>query len=182
MIKLCGTLKHDLTICYLSWAVFQRILNEIFLVQHGVFSGSRPSLSGTVAAPPSQGAHVTPAAARSLAGMGITTAPPLMPVNLGEHCLGEAFAQHGGGVAVQGVRGMGGRQGTQEGGSTVAMSADKFAIQKCVKEYVCPKQKFVTDGRFQQQWNGVHLSMHGGKTTKILGTGGRLQRRQWKSQ
>jgi hypothetical protein len=29
---------------------------------------------------------------------------------------------------------------------TVARSADKFAIQKCVKEYVFPKQKFDTDG------------------------------------
>jgi len=36
----------------------------------------------------------------------------------------------------------------QQGGqrNTVARSADKFAIQKCVKEYVFPKQKFVTDG------------------------------------
>ena len=39
-------------------------------------------------------------------------------------------------------------QGEQGGGgrNTVARSADKFAIQKCVKEYVFPKQKFVTDG------------------------------------
>jgi hypothetical protein len=38
-------------------------------------------------------------------------------------------------------------QGKQGGGqcNTVARSADKFAIQKCVKQYVFPKQKFVTD-------------------------------------
>ena len=38
------------------------------------------------------------------------------------------------------------RQGTQGGGNTVARSADRFTIQKCVKEYVFPKQKFETDG------------------------------------
>jgi hypothetical protein len=36
MIKLYGTLKHDLTMCDLSKTVFQRIFNDIFLVQHGV--------------------------------------------------------------------------------------------------------------------------------------------------
>ena len=46
---------------------------------------------------------------------------------------------------MQGAGGTGRRPGKQGGGNTVAWSADKSLIQKCVKEYVFPKQKFVTD-------------------------------------
>ena len=71
-----------------------------------------------------------------------------MPANLGQDFVGEALlAQRGGGVAIQGGGATRRRQGGQGGQrNTVARSADKFAIQKCVKEYVFPKQKFVTDG------------------------------------
>jgi hypothetical protein len=47
---------------------------------------------------------------------------------------------------MRGARGRGRRQGQQGGGNTVARTADKFAIQKYVEEYVLPTQKFVTDG------------------------------------
>ena len=90
------------------------------------------------------------ATARAYAGVGINAAPAaVMPANLGQDFVGEALlAQRGGGVAIQGggapTRRRQGGQGGQR--NTVARSADKFAIQKCVKEYVFPKQKFVTDG------------------------------------
>jgi hypothetical protein len=89
------------------------------------------------------------ATARAYAGVGINAAPAaVMPANLGQDFVGEALlAQRGGGVAMQGGGATRRRQGKQGGQcNTVARSADKFAIQKCVKEYVFPKQKFVTDG------------------------------------
>jgi hypothetical protein len=99
----------------------------------------------TTAAPAPAAADV--GAARAHAGVGIAAVPPVMPANLGHDFVGEAFARRGGGIAIQGGGATGRRQGEQGGRrNTVARSADKFAIQKCVKEYVFPKQKFVTDG------------------------------------
>ena len=65
-----------------------------------------------------------------------------MPANLGQDFVGEALlAQPGGGVAMQGGGVTRRRQGEQGGQrNTVARSADKFAIQKCVKEYVIPNK------------------------------------------
>ena len=82
-----------------------------------------------------------------------------MPANLGQDFVGEALlAQQGGGVALQGGGSTRRRQG-EEGGqrNTVARSADKFAIQKCVKEYVFPKQKFVTDGNLDFSNNEMSI-------------------------
>ena len=102
----------------------------------------------TAAQAPAPGAAAV-ATARAYAGVGINAAPAaVMPANLGQDFVGEALlAQRGGGVAIQGGGATRRRQGGQGGQrNTVARSADKFAIQKCVKEYVFPKQKFVTDG------------------------------------
>ena len=106
---------------------------------------ARAARVSTAAAPPSQGALVIPAAARALAGIHTTPAPPLMPANLEQHFAGKVFAQQRVGVAMPGAGGTGRRQGKQGRGNTVARSADNSLIQKCVKEHVFPKQKFVTD-------------------------------------
>jgi hypothetical protein len=59
-----------------------------------------------------------------------------MPANLGQEFVGEAFSQRGGGIAMQGGGATRRGQGEKGGGrhNTVVRSADKFAIQKCVKE------------------------------------------------
>jgi len=113
---------------------------------HG--SARRVPTTTTAAQAPAPGAAAV-ATARAYAGVGINAAPAaVMPANLGQDFVGEALlAQRGGGVAIQGGGATRRRQGGQGGQrNTVARSADKFAIQKCVKEYVFPKQKFVTDG------------------------------------
>ena len=109
---------------------------------------SVPTTTGAQAPAPAPGTAAV-ATARAYAGVGINAAPAaVMPANLGQDFVGEALlAQRGGGVAIQGGGATRRRQGGQGGQrNTVARSADKFAIQKCVKEYVFPKQKFVTDG------------------------------------
>jgi hypothetical protein len=70
------------------------------------------------------------------AGVGRTAAPRVMPANLGQEFVGEAFSQRGGGIAMQGGGATRRGQGEKGGGrhNTVVRSADKFAIQKCVKE------------------------------------------------
>ena len=84
--------------------------------------------------------------------------PVVMSANLGQDFVGEAFAQHGGGIAVlEGSGGWKAMLGKREGGNTVAKSADRFAIQKCVKEYVFPKQKFVCDGNLDFSNNEMSI-------------------------
>jgi len=113
----------------------------------------------TTAAPAPAPAPADVATAGAHAGERRTAAPPVMTANLGLDFVGEAFAQRRGGVAMQGGGATRRGQGKQGGGrrSTVARSADKFAIQKCVKEYVFPKQKFVTDGNLDFSNNEMSI-------------------------
>ncbi len=58
---------------------------------------------------------------------------------------------------MQGARGTGRRQGNQGGGNTSARCAYRFAIQKCVKDYMFSKQKFVNDGNLDFSNNEMSI-------------------------
>jgi hypothetical protein len=92
------------------------------------------------------------------------------------------------GIDIQGGGATRRGQGKQGGGqrNIVARNADKFAIQKCVEEYVFPKQKFVTDGDLDFSNNEMSICQCMAVVLNVdnqtLRTGGRLQGSQYKSQ